>query len=88
MARQVGSQELVAHATVNLGILAMRTGDFANAQTLLERSLEGWRAMRSRTGLCWTLAILGRVASFQAAYARADALLEQALALVTGGGAN
>jgi predicted ATPase/DNA-binding XRE family transcriptional regulator len=81
LARETGSQVMMAEVTVSLAFLAIRTGDFQRAQSLLEEGAALRRAVRNQRDLAWTLASLARVAAFQGDYDRAESLLDEGEAL-------
>jgi predicted ATPase/DNA-binding XRE family transcriptional regulator len=70
-----------AKALEGAGNLASRQGDYAQAVTLLEESLELYRTLGARRGISDVLNVLGMIADEQGAYERAVALLEESLAL-------
>ena len=81
LARDIQSPYLVSSAEINLGILAMRTGDFARARELFDKNLTWMASVRNKRGQAWLLALKSRVVAWQAEYEQAHALLDASLAL-------
>lgn len=84
--RKLGDQWTVACALRNLGLNATMRGSYVEARTLLEESLEIWRAMRAelkvRIGSSLTLLYLGDVAMQQEEPAFARSLLEECVQIL------
>jgi tetratricopeptide (TPR) repeat protein len=82
--RELGDQRSIATALRNLGLLASMQGNYVEARSFLERSLEIWRLMGSdgRMGGSWTLMFLGDVALNQDAAEAARSLYEESFAIL------
>jgi tetratricopeptide (TPR) repeat protein len=67
-----------------LGLLASLQGNYVEALSLLEQSLEIWRTMGSegRVGLSWTLTFLGDVALTQNESNKARSIYEESIAIL------
>jgi len=78
--RKLNDSWTIATALRNLGLYASIHGDYEEAQTLLEQSLQIWQEMgpEGRMGSSWTLIFLGEVALHQEQSERARLLLEKA----------
>ena len=78
--RELNDSWNIATALRNLGLHASIHGDYEEAQTLLEQSLQIWQEMgpEERMGSSWTLIFLGEVALHQEQSERACLLLEKA----------
>lgn len=78
--RELGDPWNIATALRNLGLHASIHGNYEQAQTLLEQSLQIWQEMGPEGGLgsSWTLIFLGEVALHQEQPERARLLLENA----------
>ena len=84
--QEIGDQWTVACALRNLGLNATMRGSYVEARTLLEESLEIWRAMRAepkvRIGTSLTLLYLGDVAIHEEEPAFARSLLEECVQIL------
>ena len=70
-----------AKALRGAGGLAWSQGDYAQATTLLEESMELFRALEDTAGIASTQDHLGVIAQLQGDYVRSTTLLEESLAL-------
>lgn len=77
LALQAGRPELQAEASLNLNLIAMRTGDYQQAQMWIEENLAISRAIGDRPAYGWALQSLVRCYIFQGLYENARVLLEQ-----------
>lgn len=76
-ARQAGHPALQADASLNLNLIALRTGNFQQAQAWIEENLAISRAIGDRPAYGWALQSLVRCYVFQGHFDRAFNLLEQ-----------
>jgi non-specific serine/threonine protein kinase len=84
IARELGDQRNTATALRYLGLLASMQGDYVEARSLLEQSLESWRMMgpEGKGGVSWTLTFLGDVALNQKELNEARSIYEEAVAIL------
>ncbi|MGZ9235223.1 MAG: tetratricopeptide repeat protein [Anaerolineales bacterium] len=82
--RATGDIRTVATALRNLGLLENIKGNYAEARTLLEESLEIWRELgpEGNTGSTWTLIFLGDVALTNSNPGWARSLYEETVAFL------
>ena len=86
-ARRVGDVVNEARAKYNEAEVLSDQGRLDDAREQLEEALRVWRAARYQVGIAIATAQLGRVAARAGAFAEAHRLLEEALELFTGLGA-
>ena len=79
IARELGDPWNIATALRYLGLLASMQGNYVEARSLLEQSLEIWRSMgpEGRRGVSWTLTFLGDVALNQNESNEARSIFEE-----------
>jgi non-specific serine/threonine protein kinase len=84
IAMELGDQRNTATALRYLGLLASMQGNYLEARSLLEQSLEIWRMMgpEGKGGLSWTLTFLGDVALNQNESNEARSIYEAAVAIL------
>jgi tetratricopeptide (TPR) repeat protein len=82
--RELGDPWNTATALLYLGLLASMQGNYVEARSLLEQSLEIWRTMglEGKTGVSWTLTFLGDVALNQNESKEARSIFEAAVAIL------
>ena len=82
--RQLGDPWNTATALRYLGLLASMQGNYVEARSFLEQSLEIWRSMglEGRSGVSWTLTFLGDVALNQNESTEARSIFEAAVAIL------
>ena len=82
--RQLGDPWNTATALRYLGLLASMQGNYVEARSFLEQSLEIWRSMglEGRSGVSWTLTFLGDVALNQNESNEARSIFEAAVAIL------
>jgi non-specific serine/threonine protein kinase len=81
--RELGDPWNTATALRYLGLLASMQGNYVEARSLLEQSLEIWRRMgpEGQTGVSWTLTFLGDVALNQNESKEARSIFEECVAI-------
>ena len=81
--RELGDPWNIATALRYLGLLASMQGNYVEARSLLEQSLEIWRSMgpEGRRGVSWTLTFLGDVALNQKESNEARSIFEECVAI-------
>jgi len=81
--RELGDRWNTATALRYLGLLASMQGNYVEARSLLEQSLEIWRSMgpEGGTGVRWTLTFLGDVALNQNESNEARSIFEECVAI-------
>jgi tetratricopeptide (TPR) repeat protein len=81
--RELGDQWNIATALRYLGLLASMQGNYVEARSLLEQSLEIWRSMgpEGKRGVSWTLTFLGDVALNQNESNEARSIFEECVAI-------
>jgi predicted ATPase len=84
IARELGDQWNTATALRYLGLLASMQGNYVEARSFLEQSLEIWRMMgpEGKVGLSWTLAFLGDVALNQNLSNEAASIYQESVAIL------
>jgi predicted ATPase/DNA-binding SARP family transcriptional activator len=84
IARELGDQRNIATALRYLGLLASMQGNYVEARSLLEQSLEIWRMMgpEGKGGLSWTLTFLGDIALNQNESNEARSIYEEAVEIL------
>jgi predicted ATPase/DNA-binding SARP family transcriptional activator len=84
IARELGDQRNTATALRYLGLLASMQGNYVEARSLLEQSLEIWRPMgpEGKVEVSWTLTFLGDVALNQNESNEARSIYEEAVAIL------
>jgi tetratricopeptide (TPR) repeat protein len=84
--RELGDKWNTATALRNLGLLENIGGNYLEARSFLEQSLEVWREMGSKgkMGSAWTLAFLGDAALNHDEPERARSLYEESVAILRG----
>ena len=82
--RELGDQRNTATALRYLGLLASMQGNYVEARSFLEQSLEIWQTMglEGKTGVSWTLTFLGDVALNQNESKEARSIFEAAVAIL------
>ena len=82
--RELGDPWNIATALRYLGLLASMQGNYVEARSLLEQSLEIWRSMgpEGRRGVSWTLTFLGDVALNQKESNEARSIFEETVAIL------
>jgi predicted ATPase/DNA-binding CsgD family transcriptional regulator len=84
----LAGRESVAFALWGMGVDAFFRADYSRAQSLEEQSLELFRQLGNRWGICETLTYLGRIRQAQGDFQRAKVLLEESLGLACQAGDN
>jgi tetratricopeptide (TPR) repeat protein len=84
IAKELGDQWNIATAFRNLGLLESIEGNYVQARSLFEQSLEIWREMgyEGKTGRSWSLIYLGDVALIQEDVERARSLYQESIAFL------
>lgn len=84
IARELGDALNTATALRYLGLLASMQGNYVEARSLLEQSLEIWRMMgpEGKVGLSWTLTFLADVALNQNESNEASSIYEESVAIL------
>jgi tetratricopeptide (TPR) repeat protein len=82
--RELGDPWNTATALRYLGLLASMQGNYVEARSLLEQSLEIWRIMgpEGTVGLSWTLTFLGDIALYQHESKEARSFFEESVAIL------
>jgi predicted ATPase/DNA-binding SARP family transcriptional activator len=82
--RELGDPWNTATALRYLGLIASMQGNYMEARSFLEQSLEIWRSMglEGRSGVSWTLTFLGDVALNQNESKEARSIFEAAVAIL------
>lgn len=82
--RELGDPWNTATALRYLGLLASMQGNYVEARSLLEQSLEIWRSMgpEARRGVSWTLTFLGDVALNQNESNEARSIFEESVTIL------
>ena len=90
LGRSLGSagRESVAFILWGMGVDAFYQADYVRAQSLEEQSLELFRELGNRWGICETLTCLGRIRQAQGDLQQARVLLEESLGLARQAGDN
>jgi tetratricopeptide (TPR) repeat protein len=83
IAREMGDPWNIATALRYLGLLASMQGNYVEARSFLEQSLEIWRSMgpEGKRGVSWTLTFLGDVALNQNESKEARSIFEECVAV-------
>jgi predicted ATPase/DNA-binding CsgD family transcriptional regulator/DNA-binding XRE family transcriptional regulator len=74
-----GDQPGLAEVIMELGTVAIYSGDITTGVSLAEEALTRWHELGDHCGIANTLAILGRTATLQGAYHQGASLLTEAL---------
>ena len=84
IAKELGDQWNIATAFRNLGLLESIEGNYVQARSLFEQSLEIWREMgyEGKTGRSWSLIYLGDVALIQGQVERARSLYQESISFL------
>jgi predicted ATPase/DNA-binding SARP family transcriptional activator len=84
IARELGDRWNTATALRYLGLLNSMQGNYVQARSLLEQSLEIWRTMgpEGKMGLSWTLTFLGDVALNQNEWDEARSIYEEVVTIL------
>jgi tetratricopeptide (TPR) repeat protein len=82
--RELGDPWNIATALRYLGLLASMQGNYVEAHSLLEQSLEIWRSMgpEDKKGVSWTLTFLGDVTLNQNESNEARSIFEESVAIL------
>jgi len=84
IAKELGDQWNIATAFRNLGLLESIEGNYVQARSLFEQSLEIWRGMgyEGKTGRSWSLIYLGDIALIQEDVERARSLYQESISFL------